>query len=159
MSDFIIPGRYDFSIPEAQRLADLSSIDADLQAVLRLVTRCEKVGAGVQKMPKTENDLTCYDEYMALGDLMFAAVIRYGRTYGPGVREAIPRSWIDALPEDLRRSHEYFKELRNKYLAHSVNQPEDCQVFVMLTPQFGENQEPTAITVDRGWWQRCPRTI
>ena len=34
--------------------------------------------------------------------------------------------------------------------AHSVNQLEDNQVFVLLTPQFAEQQEPTHITVDRG---------
>ena len=91
-----------------------------------------------------------WDEMQALGDLMFAAVVRYGRTLSTGAREGIPANWIDSLPEALRESHTYFKALRDKYIAHSVSQLEDNQVFVILTPQLAEPQEPTHITIDRG---------
>ena len=149
MNSWHIPGRYDFSIPEAQRLSDLSGIDADLEAVLRICARCEKQ---MKEMPPPVEGpgMVWWEDVQALGDLMFAAVVRYGRTLSTGKREGIPADWINALPEPLRESHAYFKALRDKYIAHSVNQLEDNQVFVLLTPQFAEQQEPTRITVDRG---------
>jgi hypothetical protein len=149
MNSWHVPGRYDFSIPEAQRLSDLSGIDSDLEAVLRICTRCEKL---MKEMPPPVEGpgMVWWEEVQALGDLMFAAVVRYGRTLSTGAREGVPAAWINSLPEALRKSHAYFKALRDKYIAHSVNQLEDNQVFVMLTPQFAEQQEPTHITVDRG---------
>lgn len=149
MSEWIIPGRFDFSISEAQRLSDLTSVDSDLEAVIRICDRCERLSATLTKIPESA-PLTWLDDLQAHGDLMFAAVIRYGRTIASGVRQGIPRDWIDALPKTAQESHEYFKALRDKYVAHSVNQLEDNQVFVMLTPQFGEDQQPAHITVDKG---------
>jgi len=149
MNSWHIPARYDFSIPEAQRLSDLSGVDSDLEAVLRICGRCEQVTKNLPQ-PTETNGLAWWEEIQALGDLMFAAVVRYGRTLNSGAREGIPFDWISSLPEDLQQSHEYFKALRDKYIAHSVSQLEDNQVFVMLAPQFAEQQEPTHITVDRG---------
>lgn len=145
-----MPGRYDFSIPEAQWLSDLSGIDADLEAVVRICTRCEKLMKGAHQ-PTQGDDLSWWGETQALGDLTFAAVVRYGRTFGSGVRKGVPPEWIPLLPKHVQVSHAYFKALRDKYIAHSVNQLEDNQVFVILTPQFAEDQEPTHITVDRGY--------
>lgn len=149
MNSWHIPGRYDFSIPEAQRLSDLAGVDSDLEAVLRICAWCEKVTKDLPQ-PTETNDLGWWEEIQALGDLMFAAVVRYGRTLNSGAREGVPFEWISSLPEDLQKSHEYFKALRDKYIAHSVSPLEDNQVFVTLTPQLAEQQEPTHITVDRG---------
>lgn len=149
MNSWHIPGRYDFSIPEAQRLSDLVGVDADLEAVVRICTRCESLCERFPQ-PAEIDALTWMDDLQALGDLMFAAVVRYGRTLNSGAREGIPSEWISSLPEEQQKHHAYCKSLRDKYIAHSVNQLEDNQVFVMLTPQFGEHQEPTHITVDRG---------
>ena len=149
MNSWHIQGRYDFSIPEAQRLSDLSGIDSDLEAVVRICARCEKLMNGMSK-PTEADGLVWWEEMQALGDLTFAAVVRYGRTFASGVRRGIPSEWITLLPESLQESHTYFKALRDKYVAHSVSQLEDNQVFVMLAPQFSEDQEPTHITVDRG---------
>lgn len=149
MNSWNIPGRYDFSIPEAQLLSDLSGIDSDLEAVLRICARCEKHMKEMSP-PVAGPGMEWLDDVQALGDLTFAAVVRYGRTLATGKREKIQADWINALPDPMRESHTYFKALRDKYIAHSVNQLEDNQVFVQLTPQFSEQQEPTHITVDRG---------
>jgi hypothetical protein len=156
MNSWQIPGRYDFSIPEAQHLADLSGIDSDLEAVIRICTRCEKLMAQSGK-PTEDNGLAWWDDIHAISDLVFASIVRYGRTFSSGVRQGIPLEWITMLPEPLQASHSYFKALRDKYIAHSVNQLEDNQVFVMLTPQFSEHQEPTHITVDRGRFLMPPQ--
>jgi len=149
MNSFYIPGRYDFSIPETQRLSDLNGIDSDLEAVIRICTRCEKLMTGLPK-PTEADGLVWWEEVQSFGDLMFAAVVRYGRTLTSGARQGIPTEWISLLLEDLQESHAYFKALRDKYIAHSVSQLEDTQVFIMLTPQFSEHQKPAQITVDRG---------
>jgi hypothetical protein len=149
MSAWTIPGRYDFSIPEAQRLSDLSGIDSDLEAVIRLCTRCENLITSLSNGPEADG-LAWFEDFQALGDLMFAAVVRYGRTLTSGARRGIPSEWIESLTVPLREAHAYFKVLRDKYVAHSVSQLEDNQVFVMLSPQFATDQEPSHITVDRG---------
>lgn len=150
MSDWLVPGRYDFSVPEAQRLSDLTGVDADLDAVIRVCARCvrlmDELGAPPENSPQS-----WLDDFYAIGDLTFAAVIRYGRTLSSGVRQGIPQEWIDALPPELSECHRYFKALRDKYIAHSVSELEDNQVFVILRPQFAEKQEVGHITVDRGY--------
>lgn len=149
MNSWIVPDRYDFSIPEAQRLSDLTGVDVDLEATVRICERCDRL---IDEMaaPPEGNPLPWWDDFQALGDLMFAAVVRYGRTFNSGVRQGIPQDWLDSLSEVLRESHLYFKALRDKYIAHSVSKLEDNQVFVMLSPQFSEQQEPSHVTVDRG---------
>ena len=149
MNSWHIPGRYDFSVPEAQRLADLSGIDSDLEAVVRICARCGRLMEDLAKRPESDG-VALWDDMQALGDLMFAAVVRYGRSFASGARQGIPSDWIALLPATLQETHSYFKALRDKYVAHSVNQLEDNQVFVMLTPQFAEQQEPTRITVESG---------
>jgi hypothetical protein len=81
----LIPGRYDFSIPEAQRLSDLTGIDSDLEAVLRTSARCQKMAKGLSHTTN-ENAVKWWEDVQILGDLMFAAVVRYGRTL-PAARE------------------------------------------------------------------------
>ncbi|RYX80124.1 hypothetical protein EON83_29945 [bacterium] len=144
-----IDSRYDFSIPEAQWLADLCGVGSDLDSVIRL---CKTVTTGAERLiRKPEEDaLGWFDDIQMVGDLAFAAVIRYGRTLTSGIRDGIPREWIEELPAELKEAHNYFKTLRDKYIAHSVNALEDNQVFVFLKPQFSDAQEPSAITVDRG---------
>jgi len=149
MSCWTVPGRYDFSIAEAQRLSDLNGIDADLAAVIRLCARWQKLAAEVGS-PKEGSGLEWWERTQDLGDLGFAAVVRYGRTFGSGSRSGVLPQVIAALAEPHPDSHAYFKALRDKYIAHSVSELEDNQVFVMLTPQFGEPQVPGHITVDGG---------
>ena len=149
MSSLIFPGRYDFSIPEAQRLSDLTGVDVDLEATVRICERCDRL-INELVAPPEGNPLTWWDDFQALGDLMFAAVVRYGRTFNSGVRQGIPQEWLGSSEKNLAESHLYFKALRDKYIAHSVSQLEDNQVFVILTPQFSEQQEPSHVTVDRG---------
>ena len=146
MNTWHIYGRYDFSIPAAQKLSDLSGIKSDLEAVIRICARCEKLTKEIT-FPEKKGGLEWFDEIQTVGDLAFAAVVRYGRTFNTGTRSGIPAAWITSLSSDLQKEHVYFKNLRDKYIAHSVNQLEDNQVFVMLSPQFSEDQRPTSITV------------
>ena len=89
------------------------------------------------------------EELQSIGDLAFAAVVRYGRTLAECVK-VFHQDWLASLSADLQESHAYFKVLREGHVAHSVSQLEDNQVFVFLSPQFAEQQEVAQITVDRG---------
>jgi hypothetical protein len=149
MTCWTVPGRYDFSIAEAQRLSDLNGIEGDLAAVVRLCERWQKLAAEIGS-PQEGNGLEWWERTQDLGDLGFAAVVRYGRSFNSGTRSGVLPEVIASLGENHSQSHTYFKVLRDKYIAHSVSELEDNQVFVMLSPQFGEPQVPGHITVDRG---------
>jgi hypothetical protein len=88
------------------------------------------------------------DNTWIAGELSFAAVIKYCRATGSGVRGSVEHL-IKRLPPELQAQNEYFTNIRNKFVAHSVNSFEDNQVFANLAPQL----DPTyvgSITVDTG---------
>ena len=118
-------------------------------AVVRLCGRWQKLAAEVGT-PQEGNGIEWWERTQDLGDLGFAAVVRYGRTFGSGSRSGVSPKAIASLGKHYSASHAYFKALRDKYIAHSVSELEDNQVFVILSPQFGEPQVPGHITVDRG---------
>lgn len=145
--EFDVPGRVDFSIAEAQWLADLHGVQEDLRATDRL---CTKSLTLLRPSPQEQEQLAVWfeDTWLA-GELAFAAVIKYGRTFGSGARAGIPMAWINSLPTPYQECHRYFKDLRDKFIAHSVNAFEDNQVFAYLSPQFAPTQV-SSITVDTG---------
>ena len=147
MNDFYIPGRVDFSVSEAQWLADLHGIKNDLIDTDKI---CTKSIALMRPMPTQDERASDWlDDTWLAGELSFAAVIKYGRTFGSGVRSGIPISWIKQLPDQHQTSHRYFKDIRDKFVAHSVNAFEDNQVFAYLSPQFAP-AGVSSITVDTG---------
>ncbi|QIK63610.1 hypothetical protein G7068_10705 [Leucobacter viscericola] len=64
--------------------------------------------------------------------LWIAAVTAYGRAFGTGQRHA-GRVEMTSLDAESVRAHMYFIDLRNKYIAHSVNGFEATTVFADLT--------------------------
>lgn len=147
MNAFDIPGRVDFSIKETQWLADLHGIDNDLRDVVKLCNKCLDF---MQDLPPPEGDpIDWLDKSWLSGEISFAAVIKYGRTFGSGTRLSIPSSWIERLTPEYQDKHRYFKNLRDKFIAHSVNSFEDNQVFAYLHPQFNPSGVKS-ITVDTG---------
>jgi hypothetical protein len=60
-----------------------------------------------------------------------AALTLYGRAFATGVRKASVS--LDELSEDERATHQYFIDLRNKYVAHSVNGYEGSTAFAYIT--------------------------
>lgn len=123
--------RFDFCVPEAKWLSDLTGIRNDLEAVARICKRVQN-DAGNFKFEPGVNVLAMLDERMLAADLVCAAIVRFMRTHGTGVRGGIPSSWVEDLPTDLRDAHTYFKNLRDKFIAHSVNPLEDNQVFAWV---------------------------
>jgi hypothetical protein len=104
----------DFSLPVAQRLSDLSGIDADLKAVARICERLEKMDF---KVTDAASDPLAFLDNMQLCDALFdAAVIKFGRVQATGARTGMPSEWVAELPDAMQINYEHILNLRNKLL-------------------------------------------
>jgi len=113
----------DFQVPEAQRLADLTGVSYDLGMVTDI---CHT-----------------YLNYKERGDiadlwqkqsLCMTAVTMYMRTATSGVRAGVTAEHLAKLNDTQQTQHSHFKNLRDKWVAHSVNAFEETNVVVYLTP-------------------------
>ena len=113
------------SLPEAKRYADLSGVLADLAEVKRL---CERFLRQIESSPDPN--------WSDLEVLCVAAIIRYGRTLTTGVRKGIDHRMTDKLGPVDQITHKLFRDLRDKWIAHSVNPFEENQLVVWLRPRY-----------------------
>jgi hypothetical protein len=111
-----------FEIPEAQRLADLTGVENDLRSAEEI---CDRFVAESERKPT---------DYGLLEVLCAAAIVRYGRTFPSGVRSGVTAELIERLDPDQQECHRYFKDLRDKWIAHSVNAFEENEVTAWLMP-------------------------
>jgi len=113
----------EFNTPETKLLADLEGISGDLSATKEI---CERYIKG-----STDSS---FENILLQESLCAAAIIRYGRSFGTGVRRWDQQTILDSLTDRLKRAHDYFKDLRDKWIAHSVNSFEENIVQVYLVP-------------------------
>lgn len=120
---------------EAHALADMYGVLQDL----RWVSRASRRLAGDVADPLTN--------HVKLEAMQAAVLIRYGRCFKSGVRSAflIPAKWIDELPDKLREIHRQANALRDKHIAHSVNDWEINEPVAEL--RFDANNEPEIVSV------------
>lgn len=114
------------NIPESARLADLYGILVDLDAAHYLCGRAEELSKGQQA------------DFMLIEGIVCAAVVRYGRCLESRVRLGILSEQIALLTEDMQSLHRFFKDLRDKFVAHSVNPFEASFVTASVTERDGE---------------------
>ena len=113
-----------FENKEAQRLADLNGVVSDLELVVSICDQFLRI------------DHTSSSESLLLSQSLFiAAVVTYGRTQGTGVRSGVTLQQIERMPEALREFHKYFKDIRDKFVAHSANAFEENHVKLYLMPE------------------------
>lgn len=114
---------YRFRVPEAARLASLAGIENDLCGVQEycnlLLTKKEE-----KPFPSTEWEA-----------ISSAAVVRYARCFSSGVRQRLSRSLFDDAEPNFAEGHNFFIEMRNKHVAHSVNEFEENDVLVQVSDQ------------------------
>jgi hypothetical protein len=113
-----------FENKEAQRLADLNGITYDLHLV----------GSICDQFLQIENNFSTESSLISQC-LFISAVVTYGRTLNSGVRSGVTRQQIEQLPIELQEQHQYFKDIRDKFIAHSVNAFEENCVKIYLTPE------------------------
>ncbi len=117
-----------FCPKEAQLLADLTGVEADLTATEEICRFLTEKKLEVQPdEPLMNTDLK--------EALYSAALIRYGRSFISGIRAKIPEDIIASLSIEQQETHKYFMNLRNKWIAHSVNDFEENTVIAYLTPE------------------------
>lgn len=125
------------NINEAQLLADLTGIQNDLESTCAICDLLMKeINAGQ------------YDMHLA-DALSSAALVRYARSFTSGVRKKIPESIKNQISPELLEEHKWFINLRDKYIAHSVNAFEDHQVVAYLMPEERGSKSISSISVQQ----------
>lgn len=119
---------YDFSIPDAQHLADLTGISQDLDYAIRFCNLHieldpEKSGPNASEVFRIE--------FTRMG-LSRAALITYGRCWATGVRPALSDGVLSRLSPVNRNRHDQVMNIRNKWVAHSVNHFDDVKVVAVI---------------------------
>ena len=125
-------------IAAAARLASLGGISNDLGGVLDY---CKYLG---------ENDTVETLNFIVWEGLSSAAVVRYVRCFGHGVREPLPADFFAFAPESIADAHKYFIAVRNKHVAHSVNDFEENDVVAQVGTHFTSSAEIESIHPNHG---------
>jgi hypothetical protein len=126
--------------PEGYRLADMQGVLSDLQWV---VDACRLIH---EKMAVRQAQDT-----VEIEALQAAALIRYGRCFSGGTRTAfiLDAEWLQSLPDALQTAHGDFVTLRDKHVAHSVNDWEINVPVVHLRQVAGEPTTVSSIGVQQ----------
>jgi len=127
----------DLTIPEAKLLADLTGIENDLEATNQI---CDLI-LNQMALGTTESRF--------LEALTTAALVRYARSFTSGVRQRLPDSIINTLSEEQLTDHKWFINLRDKYIAHSVNAFEENHVVAYLVPEEVGHRRVSSISVQQ----------
>jgi len=106
--------------PSSAQLRDLASLRRDIELA--------EVYLGAFAALDLDELVGSRDPRLAL---WHSAVVFYGRAFNQGVRRA--RLSIEELNEDEREFHQYLIDLRNKHVAHAVNEFEHTVVVAYLT--------------------------
>ena len=96
-------------LPEANTLADLTSVEFDLLSAKDFALRLK--GMFSANPP----------DYSLVDPLSTAIIIRYSRTFASGVRKLPLEEGLLQLTKNQKEKHQYFRDLRDKHIAHSVN--------------------------------------
>jgi hypothetical protein len=127
---------------DAFRLADMAGVQMDLRTV---AATCAQLGR--------KRDRDGLEDMLGLEAMQDRALVRYGRCFKGGVRTAfvVPQAWIEALAAELREAHAYFIDLRDKHIAHSVNDWEmNVPVaYVGIDHETGAIAPPSSISVQQ----------
>ncbi len=119
--------RVDF--PEAERLADLASIFQDLEFALQA---CERLLDVID---------TEHPDSVLMQSLWTAAVISYVRCFATGKRFGLSEETLSNLNGEPIEVHRFYKNLRDKHIAHSVSPFDEFAVGLVLPPQGSEKNE------------------
>ncbi len=102
-------------INEARYLADLIGVEYDLNTTIEWCDQFYHITS---------------DRHMfwLVEPLTTAILIRFIRAFGGGVRHKSTNFLLSTLSRDEKEQYDYFKNIRDKHAAHSVNEFEDNEV-------------------------------
>lgn len=107
----------------AALLADLVSIRSDLLQTEQL---CERLLDFLRTRSPNQDPLI-------VDALWGAALVRYARCFTTGKRVRLDPAILSHLPGDPIGTHNYYKNQRDKLIAHSVNAFEEVQIGIILS--------------------------
>ncbi len=121
---------------ETYRLADMEGVLRDLSWTVDL---CDQILRRMRRGPRGSTT--------ELEAMQAAALIRYGRCFKGGVRTAfiLNEDWITKLPSDLQAAHRDFEILRDKHIAHSVN---DWELNIPVAVLHRDSEKETVEVVN-----------
>src|SRR5438309_1645863 len=99
-------------LKEAQTLADYTGVHHDLFSAREFATM-------LLEEYRQQN-------FRLADPLMVAIIIRYARSFKGGIRSRLPNA-ENVLTNGQLARHQYFLDVRDKFIAHSVNAFEECQ--------------------------------
>ena len=124
---------YALTVTEAREAEELLGLYNDLDYVVRLAEMLtlllrergqKKQSEGVREVPLYGPDEG--DETYVQRALWEAALVAYGRCFHKGKRHCLNENVFEGQPEAILVWHRYFKNTRDKHVAHSVNPFEEC---------------------------------
>lgn len=125
----------DLHIPEAERLADLAGISADLEHARAMAQ------ALLKDMESEAPNHLLHEPYS------IAIVVKYCRAFTDGARAWLGKEDLDAAMTDLQKSrHRHFDLLRDKHIAHSVNAFEENVVHARYCEERVRDEGITSIS-------------
>lgn len=136
-------------LPEADRLADLAGIESDLKA-------CRAYCQTQLSREPIKDDFEA--EVRETGALTIAAFVSYGRCFKSGVRSATARDLEASILEIDRARHKTIIDLRDKFVAHSINDLESHRLRVWLFPP-GSRRAIWGVTIESDQMVTPPSAI
>src|SRR2546423_15265564 len=111
---------------KAKDLADRAAIFQDLTFC---VACCDRA---------IENLRAASQDTVLIRALWTAALVAYARCFTSGVRYGLTSDLFDHFEGEPRETHEYYLDLRNKHIAHSVNPFEQIVIGAVLSAPDAE---------------------
>lgn len=106
---------------EATEAQDYRSLYQDMDFVVRVTRELRHVLLQRASRPAENADPDADPSDDTLRSLWIAALVTYGRCFHKGKRRHLNESVFDGQPEAVLVWHRYFKDTRDKHIAHSVN--------------------------------------
>ena len=125
----------DVEMEEARYLADLNGIQIDLEIVIKFCNYFLNIYS-IEKLDSTLQEI-----------LTIAILVKYSRSFLSGVRSKLSISDVPGLTEEELAEHGKFIALRNKYIAHSVNEYEENKVVARYNDEKVYDEGITSISI------------
>jgi hypothetical protein len=140
---------YEVDAEEAKEGLEWNGIEFDTQYVIdatdllmEMLRREPKEDTGeVREVPVPSVDDAVKPNDIVTRSLWESALVTYARCFGTGKRVRLDTSVFDGQPEGTLRWHKYFKDTRDKHVAHSVNPFEFGGYGVRLSGRGGPDVE------------------
>lgn len=112
-------------INEAAVLGDLYGVETDLE----FVTRICRSAISLAKVPSQDSDV--------VESLVCAALVRYFRCFSMSPRLGLRHEEIGRRSKSIREAHAWFRWLRDRFVAHSINPLEHVWASLTFTVRDG----------------------